>query len=75
MPTPPCAYWRGPASAWKARPTRCLQATLDLARTHRLTFYDAAYLEQALRTATPLATKDTDLKRQATQAGVRCLDL
>lgn len=54
---------------------RCLQATLDLARMHRLTFYDAAYLEQALRTATPLATKDTDLKRQATQAGVRCLDL
>ena len=31
---------------------------LDLARRHRLTFYDAAYLELALRTGAPLASLD-----------------
>ena len=34
---------------------------LDLARRHRLTFYDAAYLELALRTGAPLASLDGDL--------------
>ena len=52
-----------------------LRATLDLARIHRLTVYDASYLEQALRTGARLATKDADLKREATKAGVECLDL
>lgn len=36
-------------------------ATLDLARRHRLTFYDAAYLELARRKSFPLATLDADL--------------
>ena len=38
---------------------------LDLARRHRLTFYDAAYLELAIRDALPLATLDTALMRAA----------
>jgi predicted nucleic acid-binding protein len=34
---------------------------IALARRHRLTFYDAAYLELAVRLALPLATLDTAL--------------
>jgi predicted nucleic acid-binding protein len=39
--------------------------TLRLAERHRLTLYDAAYLELALRRALPLATLDEDLRRAA----------
>lgn len=41
-----------------------------LARRHRLTVYDATYLELATRRALPLATLDDDLRRAALQAGV-----
>ncbi len=34
---------------------------LDLARTHRLTIYDAAYLEVSRRRSLPLASLDRDL--------------
>jgi len=44
--------------------------TLAIAREHRLTPYDAAYLELALRLSAPLATLDKDLRRAAEQAGV-----
>jgi len=44
---------------------------LTLARTHALTTYDAAYLELALRTDTPLATRDAALARAARQSGAR----
>ncbi len=54
---------------------RRAQATFDLAHAHRLSFYDAAYLEQALRTGARLATKDAALRRQALKAGVACLEL
>jgi predicted nucleic acid-binding protein len=40
-----------------------------LARGHHLTIYDAAYLELALRTKLPLATRDTDLRAAAVAAG------
>lgn len=40
-------------------------AVLALARRHRLTVYDAAYLELAIRRALPLATLDTALMRAA----------
>lgn len=36
-------------------------AVLGLARRHRLTFYDAAYLDLALRRSSPLATRDAAL--------------
>jgi predicted nucleic acid-binding protein len=36
-------------------------AALSLARAHRLSFYDAAYLELAQRRSTPLATLDEAL--------------
>ena len=40
-------------------------ATLQLAERHRLTLYDAAYLELALRRDLPLATLDKDLHHAA----------
>jgi predicted nucleic acid-binding protein len=45
-------------------------AVLRLARTHRLSVYDAAYLELAQREGLPLATLDTDLKKAAAGEGV-----
>lgn len=46
---------------------------LALAREHRLTVYDAAYLELALRADAPLATLDRQLVRAARAAGVPLL--
>lgn len=40
-------------------------ATATLAEKHRLTTYDAAYLELAIRAALPLATLDADLAKAA----------
>jgi predicted nucleic acid-binding protein len=42
----------------------------SLARTHRLTAYDAAYLELAMREGVVLATLDESLSAAAVQAGV-----
>lgn len=50
--------------------TQVWSATLALADAHRLTVYDAAYLELALRRSLPLATLDADLRRGAEAAGV-----
>jgi predicted nucleic acid-binding protein len=45
-------------------------AVLRLARAHRLSVYDAAYLELAQREGLPLATLDADLGRAAAGEGV-----
>lgn len=45
-------------------------ATLRLAELHRLTLYDAAYLELAKRMHLPLATLDKDLSLAARAEGV-----
>ena len=42
---------------------------LKLARTHRLSVYDASYLELALREAIPLATLDAELTAAARAEG------
>jgi predicted nucleic acid-binding protein len=47
---------------------------LTLARRHRLTVYDAAYLELALRNALPRATLDATLATAARSEGVHLLD-
>jgi predicted nucleic acid-binding protein len=47
--------------------------TLELADLHRLTIYDATYLELALRLSLPLATLDEDLRIAAHQEGVPLL--
>lgn len=49
--------------------------TLELSRRHRLSAYDASYLELALRTTLPLATLDTALQRAATKAGAPLLKI
>lgn len=43
---------------------------LPLARKHRLTIYDTAYLELALRTTAPLATLDMALAQAARAEGL-----
>ena len=43
---------------------------MQLARRHRLTVYDAAYLELALRKGYPLATLDAALSIAARAEGV-----
>lgn len=47
--------------------------TLQLADRHRLTVYDAAYLELASRRRIPMATLDRDPAAAAQQAGVTVL--
>ena len=48
---------------------RVLSEVRDLARAHRLTGYDAVYLELALRRGLRLATLDADLVRACRAAG------
>jgi predicted nucleic acid-binding protein len=45
-------------------------ATLQLSERHRLTLYDAAYLELALRRRLPLASLDAELRRAAQAEGI-----
>jgi predicted nucleic acid-binding protein len=54
---------------------RVWNTTLQLARLHRLTVYDAAYLELAQRRSLPLATLDRDLRKAATAAGIPLLGI
>jgi len=51
--------------------TQARTGTLQLARRHKLSAYDASYLEVALRRGLPLATLDEDLQRAAKKAGVK----
>ena len=48
-------------------------ATVRLAERYRLTLYDAAYLELALRRGLPLATLDADLRAAASAEKVALL--
>ena len=48
---------------------RALGETLQLARRFKLSSYDAAYLELALREGLPLATLDADLREAMLQTG------
>lgn len=50
-------------------------ATLRLATRHRLTLYDAAYLEAAQRRGLPLATLDAELRRAAAAEGIQLLGM
>ena len=47
-----------------------LEVALDLAREHELSFYDAVYLELALRSQSSLAMLDTGLSNAAAARGV-----
>jgi predicted nucleic acid-binding protein len=54
-------------------PIRAFTNLLPLCRAHRLTCYDAIYLELALRRDLPLATLDADLRKTAKLLGLRLL--
>ena len=54
-------------------PPATWRAVLGMATKHRLTVYDAAYLELAQRTGLPLATLDDDLRKAARAEGVALL--
>jgi len=47
--------------------------TLDLANRFRLTVYDAAYVELALRSDLPLATLDQDMRSAGSILGLKLL--
>jgi predicted nucleic acid-binding protein len=51
------------------------QAVLPLARVHRLSAYDAAYLELAKREGFQMATLDHDLEEAARTLGVPILEV
>jgi len=46
---------------------------LSLSHSEKLTTYDAAYLELAMRLGLPLATKDNELQRAAKRVGVKII--
>lgn len=54
-------------------PDRAFTHLLGLCRTHRLTSYDAIYLDLAVRRNLPLATLDDDLRKTAKKLGVSLL--
>ena len=53
--------------------SRALGDILTLARAEKLTTYDAAYLELAMRRGLPLATRDYELQGSANRNGVELL--
>jgi predicted nucleic acid-binding protein len=56
-------------------PNVALSTVLDLARSERLSAYDASYLELAMRRGVPLATKDNDIVQAARRVGVTLLPI
>jgi predicted nucleic acid-binding protein len=54
----------------KTTSDRALGEVLNLARRYKLSAYDAAYLELAIRSNLALATLDADLTKAAKKAGV-----
>jgi predicted nucleic acid-binding protein len=57
----------------ESAPGRAFTHLLPLCRTHRLTSYDAVYLDLAVRHGLPLASLDDDLRRGAKVLGVQLL--
>jgi predicted nucleic acid-binding protein len=49
------------------------QTTLNLARRHSLSVYDAAYLELTMRLGLPLGSKDEPLRKVARAVGISVL--
>lgn len=54
-------------------PGRAFAHLLPLCRAHRLTSYDAAYVDLAIRRRLPLATLDDDLRKTAKKLGIGVL--
>ncbi len=62
-----------PVDVDRRPPERAVSAMLELAMTHGISAYDAAYLELALRLEVPIATLDTALREAAGRVGPVCL--
>ncbi|MCX5953222.1 MAG: type II toxin-antitoxin system VapC family toxin [Cyanobacteria bacterium] len=62
-----------PISVDQPTTTSAWHDTLALAHSHRLTSYDAAYLELAMRRGLPLASRDKALQAAARTEGVPLL--
>lgn len=67
--------WRLPIQVERREALWIWQATITLARDHRLTAYDAAYLDLARREQLSLATLDDDLQKAGLALGVATLAL
>ena len=59
-----------PVSVETVEADRAFSQVLSVARQQRLSEYDAAYVELALRRALPFATLDDKLRQAARQAGI-----
>ena len=69
------AALRYPKPSFDLLPTAALQSDIaKLAFIHKISFYDATYLELALRQKAVLATLDKKLRTAAIKAGAACLD-
>jgi predicted nucleic acid-binding protein len=62
-----------PISVMPVAPAYTFEQVLPIARQEKLSSYDAAYMQLALREALPLATLDADLRRAAKANGVTVL--
>lgn len=61
---------RLPISVEYESPERVMKDLLGLARAHKLSSYDAAYLDLAMKKGLPLATSDVRLRSAARSANV-----
>jgi predicted nucleic acid-binding protein len=59
-----------PIAVEQETPERMLKEIVSLAREHRLSTYDASYLDLAMRLDLPLSTQDTSLVRVARKCKV-----
>lgn len=55
--------------------TRGFHEIIILAHAEKLTTYDAAYLELAMRLGLPLATKDKQMRQVATRLGLELINI
>ena len=56
-------------------PLQALDRLLPLCRLHKITSYDALYLDLAVREQLPLASLDRSLRSAASAVGIRLLEL
>lgn len=61
-----------PIAVEEVTPELAFGAVLALSREFVLSSYDAAYLELAMRTGAPLATRDSSLRDACGASGVEC---
>lgn len=74
---PHCCSWTNFRFPITVRPPLSpiqVKDVLSLCSRHRLTVYDAAYLELAKRNAVPLATLDEAMRKAALMESIRLLD-